>query len=174
MTKARNLTETDAETGKYGSKGSVTSGQLSEGRGYLSTSKVHSVQTVKKYYRTRKPLVIGHALVELGYPAKALSQLIDGRLTRDDVRTVIADRTLDRRIADERKLSVDEVDAIIRLLRVTEAARKLFENDARADHWLRHPNPALDGAIPIRLARTDVGGRAVEQVLGRLEYGIYS
>ena len=111
--------------------------------------------------------------IEQGIPAMYARELeVDG-LTRDDIRTIIPDRTLDRRISARQNLTLDEADGIARLLRVVAAARRLFENDERADHWLRHPNPALDGAIPIRLARTDLGGRAVEQVLGRLEYGVY-
>ena len=106
--------------------------------------------------------------------SRAAMQLIEGNLTREDMRMVIPDRTLERRVREDQPLTLDEADAIIRLLRVTDAARRLFEDNARADHWLRTPNPALSGAVPIRVARTDVGGRAVEQVLGRLEYGIYS
>lgn len=109
-----------------------------------------------------------------GVPAIQARELDGAGLTRDDIRTIIPDRTLDRRISARQNLTLDEADGIARLLRIVAAARRLFENNERADHWLRHPNPALDGAIPIRLARTDVGGRAVEQVLGRLEYGIYS
>lgn len=107
-------------------------------------------------------------------PVSRMKALVEGRLTRDDIRTVIPDRTLDRRIAEKRNLTIDEADAILRLLRVTEAARRVFEDPARADHWLRSPNPSLDGAVPIRLARTDVGGRMVEAVLGRLEHGVFS
>lgn len=112
--------------------------------------------------------------IEQGIPAARARELEAFGLTRDDIRTIIPDRTLDRRISTRQNLTLDEADGIARLLRVVEAARQLFESNERADHWLRSANPALDGAIPIRLARTDVGGRAVEQVLGRLEYGIYS
>ena len=112
--------------------------------------------------------------IEQGIPAIQARELEEFGLTRDDIRTIIPDRTLDRRISARQNLTLDEADGIARLLRVIAAARKLFENDDRADQWLRSPNPALSGAVPIRLARTDVGGRAVEQVLGRLEYGIYS
>lgn len=112
--------------------------------------------------------------IEQGIPAAKARELEGLGITRDDIRTIIPDRTLDRRISARQNLTLDEADGIARLLRVVAAARSLFENDERADYWLRHPNPALDGAIPIRLARTDLGGRAVEQVLGRLEYGVYS
>jgi putative toxin-antitoxin system antitoxin component (TIGR02293 family) len=112
--------------------------------------------------------------IEQGIPAIQARGLEPYGLTRDDIRTIIPDRTLERRISAQQNLTLEEADGIARLLRVVQAARRVFENDDRADYWLRHPIPALDGAIPIRLARTDVGGRAVEQVLGRLEYGIFS
>lgn len=172
MTKAEKLAGADTKGGKYQPRGSATSVHESEGWGHFPAVKVSAAS--KKIYGMRRQSRQSTLLVDPEIAAKALSQLIDGRLTRDDVRTVIADRTLERRVAEGKNLSVDEADAIIRLLRVTEAARRLFENDERADHWLRNINPALGGAIPIRVARTDVGGRAVEQVLGRLEYGVYS
>ena len=112
--------------------------------------------------------------VAQGIPAIQARGLEPYGLTRDDIRTVIPDRTLDRRIAEGKNLTLDEGDAIARLLRVTAAAMRVFEDKANADMWLRGPNPALDGAVPIRLARTDLGARAVETVLGRLEYGVYS
>ena len=110
---------------------------------------------------------------ERGVPAAWVRGLAAEGLTREDIRTIIPDRTLERRIAEGRPLTLDEVDAVIRLLRVVAAARRVFEDVAKADRWLRRPNPALEGAVPIRLARTDLGGREVEAVLGRLEYGVH-
>lgn len=112
--------------------------------------------------------------IEQGIPAIQARGLETAGLTRDDIRRVIPDRTLERRIAEGKNLTLDEADAIARLLRVTAAARKLFEDDANADMWLRSANPALGNAVPIRLARSDLGARAVETIIGRLEYGVYS
>lgn len=112
--------------------------------------------------------------IQQGIPAIQARALETAGLTRDDIRTVIPDRTLERRIAEGKNLTLDEADAIARLLRVTAAARKLFEDDANADMWLRSANPALGNAVPIRLARSDLGARAVETIIGRLEYGVYS
>ena len=76
---------------------------------------------------------------------RAAKQLAEGRLTRDDIRMVIPDRTLERRIRDDQTLTLDEADGIVRLLRIVETARRVFESDGLADQFLRSPNPALGG-----------------------------
>ena len=95
-------------------------------------------------------------------------------ITRDDIRQIVPDRTLDRRIAAGDLLRIDEADGIARLLRVVTMARETFEDAGLADSWLRSPNPALGDNIPIRMARTDLGGREVEAALGRLASGVFS
>ena len=39
---------------------------------------------------------------------------------------------------------------------------------------LRRPNAALQGATPLSLLRTGSGAELVEQVLGRIAYGVFS
>ena len=119
------------------------------------------------------PLLFDRKSAEQGIPANAARELDPLGLTRDDIRMIIPDRTLDRRIADGATLKIEEADGIARLLRVVGMARRVFESDALADEWLRAPNPALDGHTPIRMARTDLGGREVEAVLGRIEHGVF-
>ena len=111
--------------------------------------------------------------VEYGVPARSARDAETQGLTRDDIRMIIPDRTLDRRIATGEPLKLEEADGIARLLRVVTMARRVFENDALADEWLRTPNPALGNYIPIKMARSDLGGREVEGALGRIEYGVF-
>ena len=111
--------------------------------------------------------------VKTGIPSALARSLDTSGLTRDDIRQIIPDRTLDRRIADGDNLTIEEADGIARLLRVVAMARRVFEYDTLADEWLRSANPALDGLIPIQMARTDLGGREVEAVLGRIEHGVF-
>ena len=94
-------------------------------------------------------------------------------LTREDIRQIIPDRTLERRIADGENLKIEEADGISRLLRVVAMARRVFANDVLADEWLRSANPSLDGLVPMHMARTDLGGREVEAILGRIEHGVF-
>ncbi|MFM2354482.1 MAG: hypothetical protein RLZZ528_218 [Pseudomonadota bacterium] len=100
--------------------------------------------------------------------------LAEGLVHREDIRRVIPDRTLERRISANEKLTTTEADGIARLARTVGQARATFGDPGIADEWLRSPNPALDGNIPIEMAATDIGAREVEIVLGRIAHGVYS
>jgi len=82
-------------------------------------------------------------------------------------------RTLTRRKRDGRLLP-DESDRLLRASRLFGRALELFEgNRDAASEWLSTAQPALGGAVPLDLARTDVGVREVETLVGRLEQGIF-
>ncbi len=86
---------------------------------------------------------------------------------------MIADRTLERRISRREPLKPEEVDGILRLLRVLAHAVRVFEDPEIAEEWLRLPNPELDGEVPMQMAATDLGAREVEAVLMRIEHGVF-
>jgi putative toxin-antitoxin system antitoxin component (TIGR02293 family) len=111
--------------------------------------------------------------LEQGVPAAWARSLETQGLTRADIRRIIPDRTLDRRIAKGENLKLEEADGLARLLRVVKAARDLFENDENADIFLRSPNPSLEDRIPIEMAQTDIGAREVETIIIRIGHGIY-
>ena len=84
----------------------------------------------------------------------------------------IPPRTLARRKA-KGKLSPDESERLLRLSTVFEQAVALFEGDnAAALRWLTAPRKALEGNTPLAYARTEVGAREVENLIGRLEHGV--
>ncbi len=115
-----------------------------------------------------------YASVKSGVPAKTVKGYVDqGRLRRSDVLMVIPTRTFERRLSEGQTLKIDEADAIARLVRVRDHARRAFEDDDVAEEWLSLPNPELGGEIPIKMARTDIGARDVEAVLTRFEHGVY-
>lgn len=83
-------------------------------------------------------------------------------------------RTLTRRKREGRFLP-DESDRLLRASRLFGKTLELFEGDREAaTEWLTTAQPALGGALPIDLARTDVGAREVETLIGRLEHGVFS
>ena len=53
------------------------------------------------------------------------------------------------------------------------AAETLGDGD-KAAAWLKTPNRALRGGRPLDQLDTDPGVREVEDVLGRISYGVYS
>ena len=102
-----------------------------------------------------------HLQRNLALPTRTVAELAD-----------IPSRTLARRREDGR-LDPDESDRLVRVSRVYGRALELFEGDAaQALRWLSSPQPALGGTVPFELAKTDVGAREVDHLVGRLEHGI--
>lgn len=84
----------------------------------------------------------------------------------------ISRATLHRRKASGR-LGPDESDRVYRLQRLLKQATAVFGDNQRACEWLSFPQYGLGGAVPLDYARTEVGGREVENLLGAIEYGVY-
>lgn len=86
----------------------------------------------------------------------------------------ISPRTMTRR-RTENRLSLEESDRLVTVSRVLVMAINLFEGDiAGAVKWLTTPNRALGGETPIATAATETGSREVENIIGRLEYGVFA
>lgn len=84
---------------------------------------------------------------------------------------VVPARTLGRRTD---KLSLEESDKLQRLERVLSHAILVLGASEKANRWLRKPNRALEGAVPVDLLISETGARQVEEILGRIEYGMFS
>jgi len=83
-------------------------------------------------------------------------------------------RTFSRR-KEEGRFHPDESDRALRASRLFGKALELFEGDAAAARdWLSSEQPALGGAVPLSVARTELGAREVEHLIGRLEHGVFS
>jgi putative toxin-antitoxin system antitoxin component (TIGR02293 family) len=86
----------------------------------------------------------------------------------------IPQRTLSRRKA-ARRLSGLESERLVRLAGLYQKTLDLFEGDATAArNWLSAPNRALGRLSPLTLVESEIGARAVEDLIGRLEHGVYS
>jgi len=58
-----------------------------------------------------------------------------------------------------------------RLMHILSLAERVWGNKTDATEWLNGPHPELRGATPLSLLKTEAGGRAVEALLGALEFG---
>jgi len=85
----------------------------------------------------------------------------------------ISRSTLQRRKAAGR-LSPEESDKVVRLSRLLEHATNVFGDVEKARTWMKFPQRALGGAVPLDYAETEVGAREVDNLLGRIDYGVYS
>jgi putative toxin-antitoxin system antitoxin component (TIGR02293 family) len=86
----------------------------------------------------------------------------------------IPERTLARRKTAGR-LAPDESERLLRIANLFEKSVELFEGDvAAAANWLATPKKALYQQTPLMHARTELGARQVEDLIGRLEHGVFS
>jgi putative toxin-antitoxin system antitoxin component (TIGR02293 family) len=85
----------------------------------------------------------------------------------------ISKATLHRRMAGGRLRST-ESDRVVRFALLMGKAVEVLESEESARQWLTSPQFGLGGAVPLDYARTEVGAREVEDLLGRIEYGVYS
>ena len=127
-----------------------------------------------------KPMGKGGALAELvreGLPVKALfllAERLDLRQAEISEKIGIPQRTLTRRITQHARLTAAESDRAVRLAQVYSTAAETLGDGDKAAQWLKTPNRALRGGRPLDQLDTDPGVREVEDVLGRIAYGVYS
>lgn len=116
-------------------------------------------------------------LVREGLPAETITVLADklhlgnGVLSR---KLGIPQRTLTRRLSQASVLTPAESDRTVRMARIYATAIDMIGDEEKATAWLSTPNRALGGERPLDLLDTDTGARMVEDVLGRIAYGVYS
>ena len=83
-------------------------------------------------------------------------------------------RTLRRR-KEEGRLRPDESDRLLRVSRIFGMALELFEGDVdAATNWLSSSQLVIAGTAPLELTKTNFGAREVENLIGRLENGVFS
>lgn len=116
-------------------------------------------------------------LIRKGLPAGSITALAEKLHIGTSVlsRTLgIPQRTLTRRLSQALLLSPAESDRTVRMARVYANAVEMIGDKGKAIEWLNTPNRALGGERPLDQLDTDIGARAVEDVLGRIAYGVYS
>jgi len=116
-------------------------------------------------------------LVREGLPVKALfllAERLDIRQAEISEKIGIPQRTLTRRLAQHSRLTPAESDRTVRLAQVFATATETLGDPDKATQWLKTPNRALRGGRPLDQLDTDPGVREVEDVLGRIAYGVYS
>jgi putative toxin-antitoxin system antitoxin component (TIGR02293 family) len=86
----------------------------------------------------------------------------------------IPERTFARRKVAGR-LSPEESERLLRISTVFEKAAALFEGDVGETlEWLTQPKKALGDKVPLAYSRSELGAREVENLIGRLEHGVFT
>jgi putative toxin-antitoxin system antitoxin component (TIGR02293 family) len=113
------------------------------------------------------------AAIREGFPQKVLGEAAQSAgITLGELAASLdlSARSLQRR-RREGRLARFESDRVYRLVRIVALAKHYLGDDQAATRWLKRPNRALGGQIPLGLIDTEPGARTVENVLGRIAYG---
>lgn len=116
------------------------------------------------------------AVVQRGLPVATLGQIVRRASANPDTRralvaALIPEATLKRR-RRRRVFTAAESERLERLARVVALATDAFGDDDEARLFLETPHPLLENRSPAAAARTEIGARRVEELLGRITFGI--
>ena len=105
----------------------------------------------------------------------ALADLTRHGYSEEEIWTlVVPKRTLARRVASNEPLTVEETDKALRLERIASLADRVFGNQEKAHRWLRKPKHLLGGKTPVDFLASESGARQVEEMLHRIEHGMFA
>jgi putative toxin-antitoxin system antitoxin component (TIGR02293 family) len=116
------------------------------------------------------------AAIRTGLPIRELDELrekLNMPMEKLTAKLGISKATLHRRKATGR-LGPEESDRLLRFARLLGRAVEVLESEQNARAWLSSPQVGLGGEVPLDYAETELGAREVEDLLGRIEYGVYS
>ena len=131
-----------------------------------------------------KPTICDHLnaaslikVVEVGLPVTELKHLqasFDVPVERLAPMLGISKATFHRRTGARGKLTPAVSDRVVRFAKLLGRAVKVLGGLEDARKWLNSSQFGLGGAVPLDYAKTEVGAREVENLLGRIEHGVYS
>lgn len=112
-----------------------------------------------------------------GLPYKSITELEKAYCApRKEIAAVLSIpvSTLTRR-KKEGRLRPDESDRVARFARLKDAAVEMMQgDDDAAVKWLHAPLEILGNESPMEHSSTEMGARDVEDLIGRIQYGVFS
>lgn len=112
-------------------------------------------------------------VVERGLPKAAFERLrLAFGLPKNQMADIVSIpvRTLARR----KRLLVPESDRVLRLGLLFQKCLSVFGDAEASRQWMQVPKRAFSGRTPLEMARTEVGAREVERLLGQIEHGVFA
>lgn len=130
--------------------------------------------------RSLKDPLDAHEILLRGLPAQALTHLMDTLVVLKssaslDKAVGMSVRTFQRRKErPDKPLSPEQSGRTWKFAEILARATDVLGSQDEAEQWLKRPAIGLDRRRPIELLATPAGVELVEQLLTRLEYGVYA
>jgi putative toxin-antitoxin system antitoxin component (TIGR02293 family) len=117
-----------------------------------------------------------HRMLEAGISGTAIRALASHYgLSNEDLTRLLGVplRTLQRR-EKQYRLPPGDTDRLWRAALVLHEAARILGSPDKARRWLHRENRALGGLQPIEMLATEAGYEEVRNILGRIEWGVWS
>jgi putative toxin-antitoxin system antitoxin component (TIGR02293 family) len=108
------------------------------------------------------------AAVQARLPSGVLSFVKSLGVTQDEIASLIIKQEEPQ---PAERLTVDQSDRVVRVLRLIADASDVFGDRAKAFVWLRRPLRELNDQSPLAAAETDAGARVVQTILAQIAWG---
>ncbi|NBA93494.1 antitoxin Xre/MbcA/ParS toxin-binding domain-containing protein [Pseudomonas sp. R5(2019)] len=120
-----------------------------------------------------------HELIERGFPSEAVIAFVQSVNQFKDKQVFVkiiglSERTLHRRIKHPEPLTAEQSSSAWRLAKVLSKAEDVLGERQEAVKWMITPALGLEGRVPLDLLTTEVGFELVDDLLTRMDYGVYS
>lgn len=137
----------------------------------IATESVAEILGLGANVRTAREL---ESAVSAGLPKQSLERVTlrlfpDKKAANAYLFKVVPNATWKRRTT---KLSLPESEKTERLARVLAFAEYVFRDEKEAREWMIKPHPEMDSMVPADVTRTELGARRVEELLGRIVFGL--
>jgi|GEM_PF-851941 len=121
---------------------------------------------------------LGHSeAVHRGFSLSIYRNLIQrAQLTQQEFHqaTGIPLRTIKRILNNNERFNVQHSDVMYRLALLLFLSEELFSDQVRAQEWIKKKAIGLNGKRPIDMVSTSVDFDLIKDLLGRVEYGVFS
>lgn len=113
-------------------------------------------------------------IVATGLPIDSLIKLVERIFPGETGKhyELVPRTTLIRRQKQKLPLNVEESQKAERVARVFSFAIEVWGDEAKARKFMKKPHPMLEDRTPFDASLSELGARQVEQLLGRLMFGI--
>jgi putative toxin-antitoxin system antitoxin component (TIGR02293 family) len=106
---------------------------------------------------------------------RKFSKMFEGKLTDQEVATTIyAQKRSSVATVKAKTFDSLETDRANRLARLVELSERVFGDTEKSSRWLRKPRTNLSGQTALELIATDAGAAIVEEMLHRIDHGMYA
>ncbi len=117
-------------------------------------------------------------LIQKGFPTQSVFFLQKQMALGDDDYSStlgVSNKWLGRhRKTPRQHLDANVSDRLYRIARIFTLAEEVLEERESANRWLHRAQSGLGERTPLELMKNEAGAREVEELLYRIEYGIYS